>query len=157
MFFTRWTMNPVWRTLDEMQHEVNRVFDRWGQHPFGIGEFPAINLWEDTDALRLEVELPGMELKDLEIFVTGNNQFTIKGERKPPTVEKGVQHRQERGFGKFTRTLTLPFPVDENAVEARFENGVLKVRMPKHEAAKPRKIAIKVGLVRTQKRRQTHG
>jgi len=150
-------MNPVWRTLDEMQHEVNRVFDRWGQHPFGIGEFPAINLWEDTDALRLEVELPGMELKDLEIFVTGNNQFTIKGERKPPTVEKGVQHRQERGFGKFTRTLTLPFPVDENAVEARFENGVLKVRMPKHEAAKPRKIAIKVGLVRTQKRRQTHG
>jgi len=144
MFFTRWTMNPVWRTLDEMQHEVNRVFDRWGQHPFGIGEFPAINLWEDTDALRLEVELPGMELKDLEIFVTGNNQFTIKGERKPPTVEKGVQHRQERGFGKFTRTLTLPFPVDENAVEARFENGVLKVRMPKHEAAKPRKIAIKV-------------
>jgi len=157
MFFTRWTMNPVWRTLDEMQHEVNRVFDRWGQHPFGIGEFPAINLWEDTDALRLEVELPGMELKDLEIFVTGNNQFTIKGERKPPTVEKGVQHRQERGFGKFTRTLTLPFPVDENAVEARFENGVFKVRMPKHEAAKPRKIAIKVGLVRTQKRRQTHG
>lgn len=143
MFFTRWTMNPVWRSLNEMQHEVNRVFDRWGHHPFGIGEFPAINLWEDEDALHLEAELPGLQLEDLEIFVTGHNQFTLKGERKAPAAEKATQHRQERGFGKFTRTLGLPYAVDENAVEARFENGVLKVRLPKHEAAKPRKIEIK--------------
>ena len=143
MFFTRWSMNPVWRSLDEMQHEVNRVFDRWGHHPFGIGEFPALNLWEEDKALYLEAELPGLELSDLEIFVTGHNQFTIKGERKAPVIAKAVQHRQERGFGKFTRTVTLPFAVDENNVEARFENGVLKVRLPKHEAALPRKIAIK--------------
>ena len=143
MFFSRWNVNPVWRTLNEMQHEVNRVFDRWGHHPFGIGEFPALNLWEDEDALHVEAELPGLELQDLEIFVTGHNQLTLKGERKPPTVENGVAHRQERAFGKFTRTLTLPFAVDENAVEARFENGVLKIRLPKHEATKPRKIAIK--------------
>ena len=143
MFFSRWTMNPVWRTLNEMQHEVNRVFDRWGHHPFGIGEFPALNLWEDDDALHVDAELPGLELQDLEIFVTGRNQLTIKGDRKPPEVEKAMQHRQERGFGKFTRSLTLPFAVDENAVEARFENGILKIRLPKHEAAKPRKIAIK--------------
>lgn len=143
MFFTRWTMNPVWRSLNEMQHEVNRVFDRWGHHPFGMGEFPAINLWEDEDALHLEAELPGLQLEELELFVTGHNQFTLKGERKAPAVEKSTQHRQERGFGKFTRTLTLPYAVDENAVEAHFENGVLKVRMPKHEAAKPRKIEIK--------------
>jgi HSP20 family protein len=143
MFFTRWTMNPVWRSLNEMQHEVNRVFDRWGHHPFGIGEFPAINLWEDEDALHLEAELPGLQLEELELFVTGHNQFTLKGERKAPAVEKATQHRQERGFGKFTRMLTLPYAVDENAIEARFENGVLKVRMPKHEAAKPRKIEIK--------------
>ena len=143
MFFSRWTMNPLWRSLHEMQHEVNRVFDRWGHHPFGIGEFPALNLWEDQDALHVEAELPGLELADLEIFVTGHNQLTIKGERKAPTAEKAVAHRQERTFGKFTRTLTLPYAVDENAVDARFENGVLKVRLPKHEAAKPRKIAIK--------------
>jgi HSP20 family protein len=142
MFFTRWSMNPILRSLNEMQHEVNRVFDRWGRHPFGVGEFPAVNLWEEEDALHVEAELPGLELRDLEIFVTGQNQLTLKGERKAPVVEKGVQHRQERGFGKFTRTLTLPFAVDANAVEARFENGVLKVRLPKHEAAKPRKIEI---------------
>ncbi len=143
MFFTRWTMNPVWRSLGEMQHEVNRVFDRWGHHPFGLGEFPALNLWEEENALHLEAELPGLELSELELFVTGQNQFTVKGARKAPTVEKGVYHRQERGYGNFTRTVSLPFPVDENAVEARFENGVLKVRLPKHAAAKPRKIEIK--------------
>jgi HSP20 family protein len=143
MFFSRLTMNPVLRSLDEMQHEVNRVFDRWGHHPFGIGEFPALNLWEEGDQLHIEAELPGLELSDLEIFVTGRNQFTLKGERKPPVVENGVAHRQERGFGKFVRTITLPYAVDENAVEARFENGVLKVRLPKHETAKPRKIEIK--------------
>lgn len=143
MFFTRWTMNPLWRSLNEMQHEINRVFDRWGHHPLGIGEVPALTLWEADDALHVEAELPGLELNDLEIFVTGRNQLTLKGERKAPPLEKSTPHRQERHFGKFTRTLTLPFPVDENAVDAHFENGVLKIRLPKHEAAKPRKIAIK--------------
>ncbi|MBI2804045.1 MAG: Hsp20/alpha crystallin family protein [Planctomycetes bacterium] len=143
MFFTRWSTNPVWRSLGDVQHEVNRIFDRWGQHPFGIGEFPLVNLREDDDALHLEAELPGLALEDLEIYVTGNTQLTLKGERKPPVVEKGLQHRQERAYGKFTRTLTLPFAVDDSAVEARFEDGVLKIRLPKHEAAKPRKIAIK--------------
>lgn len=122
---------------------MNRLFDRWGHSPFNVGEFPAVNLWEENDALVIEAELPGLELQDLEIFVTGHNQFTIKGERKAPNVDKGVPHRQERAFGKFTRTVTLPFAVDENAVEATFEHGVLRVRLPKHEAAKPRKIEIK--------------
>jgi len=145
MFLSRLTMNPVWRSLHDMQHEVNRIFDRWGNQAFGLVKSPAINLWEEDEALWLEAELPGLELNDLEIFVTGHNQLTLKGERKPPLLEKekGVQHRQERGFGKFTRTVTLPFAVDENNVEARFENGILRVRLPKHETAKPRKIAIK--------------
>ena len=143
MFFSRWTATPVLRSLNEMQHEVNRLFDRWGRHPLGLGEFPTINLWEEDDALFLEAELPGLELQNLELFVTGQNQFTLKGERKLPAVGKAVQHRQERGFGRFTRTLTLPFAVNDEAIEARFENGVLKVRLPKHEAAKPRKIEIK--------------
>ncbi len=143
MFFSRSTVHPFWRSLGEMQHEVNRLFDRYGNHPFGLGEFPVVNLREEQDVLHLEAELPGLELSDLEIFVTGQNQLTIKGERKAPAVEKGVQHRNERSFGKFTRVLTLPFAVNEAAVEARFENGLLTIRLPKHEAAKPRKIAIK--------------
>lgn len=143
MLFSRSSANPVWRSLGDIQHEVNRLFDRWGHHPFGVGEFPALKLREDENALYLEAELPGLELSDLEIFVTGNTQLTLKGERKPPVVEKSVAHRQERGFGKFTRTLTLPFAVDDSGVDARFENGVLMIRLPKHEAAKPRRIIVK--------------
>jgi HSP20 family protein len=143
MFFSRLSMNPVLRTLHEMQHEVNRVFDRWGHGPFEFASFPAVNLWEDGDELHLEAELPGLELADLEILVTGHNQLTIKGERKPPMLEKATPHRQERSFGTFALTLTLPYPVDESAIDARFEHGVLKLRLPKHEAAKPRKITVK--------------
>jgi len=148
MFWTRWTpLNQnVWNQMQELQGEVNRLFDQWGDRGrnfLGIAGFPALNLWEDGDALQLEAELPGLELKDLEIFVTGHNQLTIKGERKPVTLEKAVHHRQERGFGNFVRTVTLPVPIDESKIDARFEFGVLKLRMPKHEAAKPRKIEIK--------------
>lgn len=139
MFLSRFTMDPVWNSLNEM----NRIFDRWGPAGFGLVESPAVNLREEDDALVLEAELPGLELQDLEIFVTGHNQLTLKGERKAPVADQSVQHRQERWFGNFTRSIALPFPVDENNVEARFENGVLKVRMPKHESAKPRKITIK--------------
>ena len=144
MFFTRLNPNnPIWRSLNDVQHEVNRIFDRWGHHPFGLGEFPLVNLREEEDALHLEAELPGLALDDLEIFVTGSTQLTLKGERKPPALGKAIAHRQERGYGKFTRTLTLPYAVNDGAIDARFENGVLKIHMPKHEAAKPRKIAIK--------------
>ena len=148
MFWSRWrpSNSPVWNQFHELQSEMNRVFDRWGErgkHFLGLIGFPPVNVWEEEDAVYLEAELPGMELKDLEIFVTGHNQLTLKGERKEPVVERAVQHRQERGFGSFVRTLTLPAPVDENNVEARLEHGILKLRMAKHEGAKPRKIVIK--------------
>src|SRR5437763_734710 len=82
MFLSRLTMNPVWRSLHDMQHEMNRLFDRWGNQAFGLVESPALNLWEENDALYLEAELPGLALEDLEIFVTSHNQLTLKGERK---------------------------------------------------------------------------
>jgi HSP20 family protein len=91
-----------------------------------------------------EAELPGMELNDLEIYVTRGDQLTIKGERKEPTTGKAYWHRQERGFGSFTRVLTLPVDVDPDKVEARLHNGVLTITMPKSEKARPRKISVKV-------------
>jgi len=84
-----------------------------------------------------------MELGDLEIYVTGGNQLTIKGERKQPKFENATWHRQERGFGEFARVLTLPFPVNADKVQAEFSHGVLKITMPKSEEAKPRKIKVK--------------
>jgi HSP20 family protein len=148
MFGPRWaTLNhPVWGQLQQLHNEVNRLVERWGdgaRQQFEAAEFPLLNLWEEDDAFLLEAELPGLDLKDLEIYVTGHNQLTIKGERKAPAPEKSVLHRQERGFGAFTRSLTLPTAVDAAKVEARLDNGILRIRLPKSETAKPRKIEVK--------------
>jgi HSP20 family protein len=108
MMLSRWRpFSPVWNQLQQLQGEMNRLFERWGDGDRGQGltAFPPLNVWEDADALVVEAELPGLDLKDLEIYVTGNNQLTNKGERKPAFPEKGVRHRQERGFGTFVRTL----------------------------------------------------
>ena len=141
---TRWqAFSPVWNQLQAFQHEMNRLFDRWSDGSSAAGGFPALNVWEGGDQVFVEAEVPGLNLQDLEIYVTGGNTLTLKGERKPLTADKGVWHRQERGFGKFARTLTLPFPVDADKVEARLENGVLSLTLNKHESAKPRKIAVK--------------
>jgi HSP20 family protein len=143
---SRQIFHPLWNQLQSFQHEMNRLFDNWnqeGQPAFGPTTYPPVNVWEANDALYLEAELPGLQLGDLEILVAGNNQLTIKGERKAPTLEKSLQHRQERGFGKFSRTLTLPFAVDPDKVEARLENGILQLKLAKHESAKPRKIVVK--------------
>jgi HSP20 family protein len=145
---SRWHAIPqAWRQLQQLQSEMNWLFTRWGEEGirgFGAASYPPVNVWEEGDSAHVQAELPGMRLDDLEIFVTGNDQLTLKGERKPPAVAgSAVQHRQERGFGSFVRVLPLPFPVDAGHVEARLENGVLHIKLPKHEAAKPRKIVVK--------------
>jgi HSP20 family protein len=143
----RWQpFSPVWNQVQQLQSEMNRLFDRWGDGGRGrafAATYPAVNVWEDAENIFVEAELPGLDPKGIEIHVTGGNQLTLKGERKPDVPEKGVVHRQERGFGSFVRVLTLPLHVDADRVDARFENGVLLVKLPKHEAAKPRKIAVK--------------
>lgn len=107
--------------------------------------YPALNIWEDADSLHIESELPGFQPGDLEAFVVGQEQLVLKGERKPTNFEKSVCHRQERGFGKFERTLTLPVQVDGDKVEAKFNNGVLQLKLAKRPEAKPKKIEIAVG------------
>jgi HSP20 family protein len=143
----RWQpYEQVWDQLQQFQGEVNRLFDRWtggGGRFGGAATFPALNAWEENDHLFVEAEVPGLDRKDLEIYVTGGNQLTLKGERRPPATEKGVWHRQERQYGRFSRTLTLPYPVDADKVDARLEHGVLLVKLAKHESARPRKIAVK--------------
>jgi HSP20 family protein len=148
MLMTPWQpYTDLWGKMGQFREEMDRLFDSFG---FGDGRwpslaaaYPTVNLWEDGDHVYAEAELPGMELSDLEIYVTGGNQLTLKGERKEPAFGKGVWHRQERGFGMFTRVITLPVDVDADQVEARFAHGVLTITMPKSETAKPRKITVK--------------
>jgi HSP20 family protein len=144
---SRWQpLGQLWREMNRFQREMDRMFDRWSGQPNGgvfAPAFPPLNVWEDGEFVFAEAELPGLKLEDLEIYVTGLDQLTLKGTRREPEAGKGIWHRQERSFGAFTRVVTLPVAVDANKVEARFEHGVLTIKMAKSEAAKPRKITVK--------------
>ena len=148
MLMSRWSTFPdLLGDMDRFRSEMNQLFGRYGLEDGGwpalAYSYPPVNVWEDDDHVYAEAELPGMQLDHLEIYVTEGNQLTIQGERPAFEAGKGVWHRQERGHGTFVRVLTLPFEVNREKVEARLENGVLMVRLPKHEGAKPRKIAVK--------------
>jgi HSP20 family protein len=145
MALMRWQpFSPVWNQLQQLQSEMNRLFDRWGDNGGrGVAAFPPVNVWEEGEEVFVEAELPGMSQNDVEIYVTGGNQLTLKGERKPSFPEQSTRHRLERGFGAFTRVLTLPFPVDPDKVDAHFENGVLRIKLARHASARPRKITVK--------------
>lgn len=144
--FARWQPFEEMRSeMSRLQDEMNRIFGRWGngsQEFTGVG-YPPLNMWEDESNYYVEAELPGLALGDLEMFVTGDNQLSIKGERKRPEVNKGSWHRQERGYGSFSRLAELPGPVDSEHVSATLTHGVLKVTLPKKSEAKPRRIEVK--------------
>lgn len=115
--------------------ELERVFERGSRKAF-----PAVNLWANEDAAVVTAELPGFDPSEVEVALE-NNQLVLKGARKQ---EGGDQYRrQERWSGQFERAFKLPFAVEADKVEASFDNGVLEVKLPRREADKPRKIAVK--------------
>ena len=141
-------LSTRWQPMAEMsllRKEMDRLFGRYGViNGQSRASFPALNMWiEDEDNLIVEAELPGLALDDLEMYVTGGNMLSIKGERKRGVVGDGSWHRQERGFGTFSRLVELPHPVDADNVSAEFEHGVLRITLPKAEDAKPRRISVK--------------
>jgi len=143
---TRWEPS-LSREWNGFQNQMRRLFEGpWtGASAFpGLAvSYPPVNIWEDDNNVFAEAELPGMPLDKLEIYVNEGNLLSIQGERQAGDTQKGVWHRQERGFGKFTRTIKLPVTVDADKVEAKFENGVLFITLPKAELAKPKKINVK--------------
>ena len=142
MLSTHW---QPWAEVNRLRNEMERLFgrDENGQTRGVSRAFPPLNMWEDDNHLYVEAELPGFELDDLEIYVSGGNQLSIAGQRKQPEHDEGAWHRQERGFGTFRRALELPSDVDSDAVAATFKNGVLTLTMPKSEEVKPRRIQVK--------------
>ena len=135
------------RELRSLHNEMNRLFtgNLEGQ---SAGEFargawsPSVDIYEDKDRLIVEAELPGMNREDFELTVE-NNVLTLRGERKFEKKTDGDNyHRVERSYGSFTRQFTLPQTVTAEGATADFENGVLRVALPKREETKARKIEI---------------
>jgi HSP20 family protein len=149
MSILRWhPLGQIWNEFDRAQNEMNRFLQYVDTHgpadPYGEPvAYPPLNVWDDNDNIYLEAELPGITLENLEITITDGNRMTLKGQRKPAEVAKTTWHRQERSFGSFSRTLTLPVLVDSDRVEAHFELGDLRVTLPKSPKAKPRRIEVK--------------
>lgn len=145
--FTPWQPFTDARTeMNRLGDEMSRLFDRWGMNgPRAVirAAYPPLNLWEDEGHLYVETELPGLDLSDLEIYVTGDNTLNIKGDRKQPEMKQGTWRRQERGYGAFSRRVELPSPVKSEAVTAEFRHGVLTITLPKRAVAKPRRIMVK--------------
>jgi HSP20 family protein len=125
---------------------MGRFADRWpdlGQSPTSTSAWaPNVDIFESDDALVVKAELPGIDPKDVELNVE-NNVLTISGERKLEFEDKKENyHRVERAYGSFSRSFSLPRLIDETQIAADYKDGVLTVRVPKHEKAKPRQIKI---------------
>jgi HSP20 family protein len=104
--------------------------------------FAPTDVSEDENALQVTMELPGVDPDDVRLSLE-NNVLTIRGEKKQQFDENNERvHRFERVYGVFERTFVLPNSVDPDRIEARFENGVLVVRIPKAERARPREIRV---------------
>lgn len=126
-----------------LMRSMMRDVDRFTPNRTAQSVFPAVNVWQGDDAIAIIAELPGVDAADIDISVK-NNVLTLSGERKVPTLPEGAKwHRSERGYGKFTRSIKLPFAATDDKVEARMADGVLRVVIGRPEEDKPKKIEIK--------------
>lgn len=138
------------RSLFNLRTNLDHLFEefmgmdegRWPESALNV--VPAVNLEETEDAFNISAELPGMSKKDITIKLE-NNILSISGEKKAEKEQKEKNyHRIERSYGKFHRAFELPGFVKRESIEASYENGVLLVKVPKAEEAKPKQIEIKV-------------
>ena len=150
------------RDLRTLQEEVNRLFSTNLTRAFddeGIGRgawAPSVDIYENKDQIVLEAELPGMKQEDFDLSIE-NNVITLRGERKfEKTDETDNYHRVERSYGAFTRSFTLPQTVSAEGATAEYNNGVLRVTLPKREETKARRIQVTgTGAGATQKTIET--
>jgi HSP20 family protein len=130
-----------------LREELDRLFDNsFGPVFQAPGSFsrwaPALDVYQDTDQFTVVAELPGLKKEDIELSLQ-DGVLTISGERKQEKKsEEG--YRNERFFGRFQRSVTLPASVDSSKVKATYEDGILKIVLPKAEEAKPKKIDVSV-------------
>jgi HSP20 family protein len=136
------------RDLAVLQDRMNRLFNeshspRQSDDLMSRGTWtPAVDIYEVDGALVIKAELPDMRREDIDVSVE-NNTLTIRGERKlDHDIKQESFHRLERAYGSFVRSFSLPQPVDAAKIGAEYKNGVLAVKLPVREDAKPRTISI---------------
>ena len=121
--------------------EAAKTSDYFGISTTNRGSYPSVNLFLDGDDTVLMAEVPGVKKDEIKVQIK-DNLITLSGERKTEYPEKASYHRIERRGFTFDRTIKLPVKVDMDKVKAEFENGILKVVMPRSERDKPKMIKI---------------
>jgi HSP20 family protein len=142
---TPWSASDRWSTLRD---ELNSFFETPLWSNFGragqlfTGWSPALDLYQTNDNVVAVVELAGMRKEDIDISLH-DNTLTVSGERKRESTKGDKAERTERYVGTFRRSISLPTRVDASRVSATYEEGILKVSLPKAEEAKPKQIKVK--------------
>lgn len=153
MDLMRAMMNPdTLRDLENMSQGINRLLARRSSRPGGgrdesmavVEWIPVVDVMETDEEFQIRAELPGVEKKDVKLSVE-NGVLLIAGHREQEKEEKGKRyHKIERAYGSFARSFTMPDTVDDQKVAAEFKNGVLTVRLPKSEKARPKSIEVQI-------------
>jgi HSP20 family protein len=143
MSIVRYTPFAEFETLPGLrafEDTMNRLFAA----PNGRPWVPAVDIKETENELVLVADVPGMEMKDIDVRIE-NGTLTIRGERKfERGTKEGGWHRVERSYGTFERVFTLPETVDSEHVKADYKSGTLTITVPKKEISKPRQIKVEV-------------
>ena len=139
-----------WNPYREFERTVNGLFDQ----PFGLRPIwddrnvealtwqPPVNVYEDKDHLSIEAQLPGIDLKDIELSIK-DQTLEVRGERKTESEKsQDGYHVRETRYGNFSRSFVLPSTVNADEAKATYDKGVLTITIPKQEKAKPRAIQI---------------
>lgn len=133
-------------SLAGLRHELDTLFDRFMRGAWDLtdlGTMPRMDLEETDKALRITLEVPGVDPADVEISVTGN-LLTVRGESREEKEERGATfHRHERRAGAFERSVSLPSTVNPDKADAQFKNGLLTITLEKHPGAQAKRIKVR--------------
>lgn len=139
-----WPASRRWDPFRDFQREVGRLLQSLEPLPSWRmpRPFPSINLYDAGDRYVLVAELPGVGPEDVDLTLTGET-ITLRGERRRPEgVTDDSYRRQERPHGRWSRSVTMPEPIDSRGVTAQCAHGLLTVWLPKAEQSRPRQIPV---------------
>jgi len=133
--------NELLRLQQDLESLLNRPMSDVSFGPSAAGVFPPVNIFRDRQGdLVIRAELAGVKAEDIEVSCEAR-RLTINGERKAESGDTAY-HRRERPWGRFSRAIHLPADLDVEHAEARFQHGVMTLRIPRAQAAKPRQITV---------------
>lgn len=150
MSMIRYPKHETWLpfgSLSQFREEVNRLlegsFGASGETGLLGGWTPPLDIYHDKDNLYVKAELPGLKKEEIELSLY-EGVLTLSGERKQESHAEGKPLREERYYGRFQRSVTLPAEVDADKISASYRDGILEITLPKAEAAKPRQIEVNI-------------